>query len=416
MNAFPASSVVVVRLGDVSYPLPASGVGVVTGRAVPAYLDTFDLSNPSGTPVSSYGFPTGSCALAAGKATSASTGANYWYATEGFPSLSGDGSLVSFPCYAVPPGSTITDSASTVKTIAVVRADGSLDVSTTLSQPFGGSPGKLVAFHSAVTQSGASPFYISAGPGYAGAGEGGFWRVPYGAFTDTGYGIAVSITTAGNSDARCVGISNASGAFQLYGSDSVSDTGFNRIFTLGSGLPAGAGVPVVLTGTGTGTTSSPWSFVFENATSVYVADDSAIATANVVRYTKAPSPGTWSPSGTFSLNTTQAIYSLAGRNEAGVGFVLYATVPAALYRLVVATGVQMLVASAGPSSSFRGVALPPSVPFWLPASPSPTISFSNSNSPTVSSVRSSSSTTSSRCELVGEVTLAVMLMYVRKSE
>src|SRR4051812_27291117 len=54
-----------------------------------------------------------------------------WYETEGFPQTSVDGTVVVFPCKRVNVGTLIGDSNAVIKTIAILRADGSIDTATT---------------------------------------------------------------------------------------------------------------------------------------------------------------------------------------------------------------------------------------------------------------------------------------------
>ena len=161
---------------------------------------------------------------------------------------------------------------------------------------------------------------------------------------------------------------------------------------MGNGLPVGPVSPSVLTGTGSGSTSSPWSFVFENATSVYVADDSSIGTANVQQYIQRVAGGAWELINSLSIDTTASIYSIAGRVEAGDGFVLYAVTTSKLVRVRPLYGDVTLLATPGSSSRFRAVVLPPIQSGWLAASGTPTPSGTPSNSPTPSNTPSKTGT------------------------
>ena len=134
---------------------------------------------------------------------------------EGFPAVAADGTGVALPCYAVAAGSPIVDSSSERKTIALVRADGVVDTSTSVSNPFGGGPGYLVAFHSVAFATYGSSFYAAMDPGsngYVGSGNGGYFLVAYGgpATLGTSSLVAVSAPVAagrpGFLSARTVGI------------------------------------------------------------------------------------------------------------------------------------------------------------------------------------------------------------------
>ena len=154
----------------------------------------------------------------------------------------------------------------------------------------------------------------------------------------------------------------------------------------------GAGLPTSSVATGGGNTlvvsvSGAWTFVFESSTSLYVADDSSIATANVRHAVKTGS--TWAVAGSISLNTTSPIYSITGRTEGGA-FVLYACSPSVLYRYDTVASAASIVATASPSTLFRGVALPPRNATFLVASVPP--SFTGTASPTASQTASSTNT------------------------
>src|SRR5207249_4743055 len=133
-------------------------------------------------PASSLAVPTSACVLATGKATSAPFG---WYDTDGFPTISGDGLMITFSCYVSALGARIQDRASVGKTLAIVDALARVDTSThTGGAPYGGVSGAntLVALHSVVTQDG-SVLYYSSTPGYQShlAYQGGYGRVTRGA-------------------------------------------------------------------------------------------------------------------------------------------------------------------------------------------------------------------------------------------
>ena len=99
--------------------------------------------NPTALVGSTY-LPPG-CTLGTGNLGGISTsgaGASQWFDTEGFPSMFADGSAMTFPCYNVANGSTIVDStvaaSASVKTIAVVKSDGSVNYGTTSALPYYG--------------------------------------------------------------------------------------------------------------------------------------------------------------------------------------------------------------------------------------------------------------------------------------
>lgn len=109
--AFSAGSIIALRVGSGVTPLSTS-----TTALREAFLDEIALS--SGARLQSIALSdSGACAVSSGSST------------EGYISLSADRSYLLVPCWAVPANGTLA-SATQRKTIAVVRADASVDFST----------------------------------------------------------------------------------------------------------------------------------------------------------------------------------------------------------------------------------------------------------------------------------------------
>ena len=87
-----------------------------------------------------------------------------WHDATGFPSLSADGKVLALHCWKVANGTAITDASSVVKSIAVVRADGSIDTTTTTTWPYGGTATYVISMHNVATATGSS-FYTAMGGG-----------------------------------------------------------------------------------------------------------------------------------------------------------------------------------------------------------------------------------------------------------
>ena len=362
-------NLIVVRLGDASH----NAVTATAGAAQPVYLDEYAPGPTSATLVQSIALSTSLCTLGNGAAGTY----NDW-AKEGFPSISGNGLLVSFGCYRVALGTVIGTASSVLKTLAYVNVAGNVDTSTSSQKPYFSSTtstsGKI-ALHAVATQDGTT-FWLGMGPGYTcGPCYGSYNYVPYGGST-ANY-VAHAAGQPGYNDGRFVGVFNG----QLYGTDSSSDSGWNGLFTIGSGLPTTAVNSASLSGTVTG---SPWGFVFENTTSVWIADDGTLATFNVRQWMATGSA--WTVRRSFSWTTT-AVYSIAGRYEAGSGFVLYGTTPTTLYRYVVSTSTSTALATSASTNVFRGVAI-------APAAATPTASPTATQTPSPSQTASKTSTTS----------------------
>ena len=371
-----AASVLVVRVGSPAAPALSS----MNGTALPVFIDEYSAT--PGAPVSA-ALPL-PCSLSVGRLPAYPP--FIWHDTSGFPTLSGDGTVVTLPCWAVAHGSPILDDPSVLKTVVVLGADGTADASTSSIYPYSTYSywepyaTSFIALHAAATVGGTAPVYVGWGGGYAGP-QAGFFLLPYGAASTSGDVISAPMYAGfpGGGDARCVGVYGG----QLYGTDSVADAGWNAVFALGVGLPS---APVVIEG-GTHvlvTIGSPWTFVFENATSLWVADDSSLATGNIRHAVAAPpvsgGVATWAVAGSAVLNKTAPIYSIAGaRSGSGSSFVLYACTSTKLYTYDTGTRVITTLAAAAVGTVFRGVVMPPQHPEWI--SPSVTVSASGTKSP-----------------------------------
>ena len=151
------TSLVVIRLGNstrVATPAYTAGVGL------PVYIDEITTAGVlvQSIPVST----TSLCTLARG------LDANSWWEAEGFPTVSGNGNLVSFPCYRLAIGATLSTAQASKKTLVLLSSSGAIDTTTVTDRPYfsatGGNIG-LVSVHNAVTYDGTR-FYISSGIGY----------------------------------------------------------------------------------------------------------------------------------------------------------------------------------------------------------------------------------------------------------
>jgi len=181
-DAFHATSVLVLRLGDGSVATPSTGI------ALPLFLDEVDTTGEEAptSVVQSIALPL-SVSLAMGSTSGVAPGSSQWFDTEGFPtSFASDNSAIVVSCYSVPPGSPILDSNTTIKVVGVVRADGSMDFSSTATVfPWYGRDGFQVALRNAVTSDGSS-YWLAGSPGACGytdvsstcLSKGGIFHVP----------------------------------------------------------------------------------------------------------------------------------------------------------------------------------------------------------------------------------------------
>lgn len=211
------------------------------------------------------------------------------------------------------------------------------------------------------------------------------------------------VSDPGYYDSRCLLYSNGT----LYGTDSVAENyaGWNTVFSIKASTgsyPKSAASTNALARLGVAsTTRSPWNFIFENTTSLYIAVDDNITSYNVLHWTSPTVGGAWMQKNTISFSTTRPVYSIAGRylyNGAfGVPpvystFVLYAATSTSLFSHVPATGVTSLFYTP-PSSNhvIRGVVSAPYAPTGTSTS-SPTVTPTKTGTPTKSGSPTSTST------------------------
>ena len=189
----------------------------------------------------------------------------------------------------------------------------------------------------------------------------------------------------------------------LYGTDSTAENtaNYNTVFSMATAgaAPTAASSTMVTTKLGpTSATRSPWNFIFENTTSLYITDDSNTTSFNVLHWT---SVGTsWSQINTISFDKANAVYSIAGRylynNAVGKmpysSFVLYAATKFVVYSYVPATGTISTFYTPASGTLVRGVVS-------APYAASPTSTPSTTASPTSSSTATRTSTATQTASL-----------------
>ena len=268
-----------LRLGDGSVATPSTGI------ALPLFLDEVDTTGEEAptSVVQSIALPL-SVSLAMGSTSGVAPGSSQWFDTEGFPtSFASDNSAIVVSCYSVPPGSPILDSNTTIKVVGVVRADGSMDFSSTATVfPWYGRDGFQVALRNAVTSDGSS-YWLAGSPGACGytdvsstcLSKGGIFHVPFGGDVGLASSPAYVTTTPndpGYYDARPLGI--YAGQLFVMGS-SLDSPSAEGLWSLGGGLPLTTTVPTQVAGTA-GVASNPWTFVFADDNNVYIAVSRAV--------------------------------------------------------------------------------------------------------------------------------------------
>lgn len=254
-QSFIPGNFVVVRLG--------SGAATLTaGTAQPVFLDEY---NPCGDLVRSIPMPVAITGTNKRLTLPIST-SDY---TEGYISLSQDGSKLALAGYDADPGTaavSATTSTAVKRVIAIVDQNGTVNTSTALS-----------AFSSQVIRAAV----VNGSDIWASGGSGGIMYTTEGATTHT------QITT---STARNLMIVNG----QLY---ATSTSGSFRMTTVGSGLPVTAGQTMTNL-PGLPITGSPYQFFIVNAGSgsdvLYIADDNLLRKYSL-------SGGSWVSNGTIGV-------------------------------------------------------------------------------------------------------------------
>jgi trimeric autotransporter adhesin len=381
-SPFACGSLLVAVVGDGS-----TGMGADTAR--PVWL--FERAR-NGDPVQSFPLrsttadgPAPACTLGV---TVAGTTSLWRYDTDGLPSRSADGAVVVLPCFDIPAGDAM--SMTTDKAIAVVAPSGTpayvrVDVTTYYGSytPTG--------FLQAATVDGTA-FWLSG----MSISQWGFRYLAPGALTSVSV-LGESDGEPGYNDARGIAVFDG----KLYGSTTPADGAAQAgVFQIGA-----AGLPTAATATWTMLpgVATPWTFAFENGTSLWASMDAVgYASGTLVHYVL--SGGTWSVERTVQLDGTHPLYSVNGRWEdltganTGLSFVLYASSPARAYRYVPATNATSVVLDLAAvyadttETAIRGIVPAPQAAGAC--SPTPTASLTSTPSSSATGTASASQTAS----------------------
>lgn len=276
-QAFTPGNFVVVRIGS-------GAVSLTPGVAQPVFLDEY---NPCGDLVRSIPMPLAVSGSNKRLTLPVST-TDY---TEGYISLSQDGSQLALAGYDADTGTTsvaATTSASVKRVVAIVDQHGNVNTATALSAFNAASVRAAVIHDSAIWVSG---------------GSGGIMYTTLGGTTHT----QMTTTTA-----RALMVSNG----QLY---ATSTSGSLRMTAVGTGLPATTGQTMVNL-PGLPTAGSPYQFFFVNAGSgsdvLYIADDNLLRKYSL-------SGGTWVSNGTIGV-ASDKYRAVTGRVTGSGHVLLYA--------------------------------------------------------------------------------------------
>jgi hypothetical protein len=258
---FTAGNLAVERIGDGSAALTSAGTAV--------FIDEFNRTSTSQTPVQSIAVPTATNPLTnSGTATS-----------EGFLTLSSNQQVLTFAGYSAAAGTAGVAGSSVNRVIGTVNFNGNVDTSRSGAMNSGNN------IRSAVSSNGSD-----------------FWT----AGANANYYFNSTPTQLNTSNGRVANIFNN----QLYISS--SSTAFNGassplgIWQIGSGLPTSAS-PTLTNIINTGTGSSPYDYAFSpDGLTAYIADDRAAASGGgIQKWTL--SGGTWSLAYTLGTGTGSTV-------------------------------------------------------------------------------------------------------------
>lgn len=339
---FAAGNLVVYRVG--------TGAAALTNTGEPVFLDEY---TPAGTLVRSVALPTTQSGsqrqcIASGTATS-----------EGLLTRSVDGQFLIATCYARNPGGsgsiTATTSVDVPRVVARIGANASIDTSTALTDAHSANN-----VRSAVSLDGSAFWSVG--------GASGVRYATLGATTSAQVSSTVSPTPV---NFRQLTISGG----QLYVSTASGSA--VRIATVGAGTPTTAD-QVVTALPGIPTTTGPNSFVFFDLSvsvpgvdTLYVADDGASSPAPALAKFSLVG-GTWVSNGSAGLATdsyrglaasvsagTVTLWATRRGGSSGTGGGEFVTISDASGYNGAFSGTPTLLATAGPNTAFRGVALAP---------------------------------------------------------
>ena len=392
----------VVRIGSEAFnarTAPAGAALPVTVDYILArrssYAGRLSVEMPTaGTRSDVSGGYSGACTL--------SVGIGAWnHDAEGFPSNSADGAFGIIPCYDMIVGGRI--SGSSPKTIALLSVGIGTNTTVTGRISQGVASDAATGWRQVASLNGRQ-FYTSS----VAQTDAGFRYIADGRALDALGGIrSVSLVvngsgiTAGTRDARGIGIF----AGQLYGLAGPGDAGWDAVFAIrqtpGGALPTSAASVTFVKLPGMTSVRNPWTFVFQDASAVWVSVEGSRNKGVVQLWRRSSRPnhdreqsgGSFAREATVIFSYTQPVYSLAGRWEKG-SFVLYGTDSARLYIfdsswLEQGASMASVLSTAPAHSVYRGVMFPgrPQPSPSETSTPSPSHGASSTGTPTATRSR-----------------------------
>ena len=358
---FHSTSILIARLGD------GSSASYGPDAALPVWWDEYDVI--TSVLYSSIPLPTSpspgkpACTLGAGVASKPWWSRMSWnYHTDGLPSNSPDTGLAMLICFNITAGQNMTMMSS--KTISMVDQH-KVTSSTIALYPYI-DVYNISGAHQATSVNGSSFYMAGASADYWG------FRYAPSRTTRTTFFVQGGLGGVGTSDARAVTLFRG----VLYGSSGPGDGGSIYRISSSNALPTSSGNdPIALPGLPLDL--NPWTFFFENATSLWVSEIGPSGAAGLVSHFVF-SVAQWSWESDVVFDALYPVYSITGRSEPSFGgFFVYACSQRAVYRMSVSSRAISVVTSTPPGQVFRGVALPPLLGGVSSATPSPSASPSS---------------------------------------
>jgi hypothetical protein len=308
---------------------------------------------------------------------------------ESYPSLTADGTAVTFPCNSWAVGVAVPAAGGSAgRVVGVLGANGLVNTSTRAFNWMTGGNNRGF-FRLAVSASLAAGIYVGGTQGGGGANDmrlttyGVSAAATYVGAPSTGIRYAVITTDPATGDPKL--------AFSQVGTNINGLNYYNSSF-----LPVNTTATALAPGFAQYQNASrfaTYGFVFETPSRVWMTNDAIdkAFSGNLLRFDFSLVDGTWGLTQAVSVAGTTGFRSVTARVEGGE-YVLYLGSRGSVWRYNTVTGASALVATAAANTLFYGVVLPPVNGAILSATPLPTRSNTPSASGTASRTPSASVT------------------------
>jgi hypothetical protein len=289
---FTAGNLVVVQVGD--------GAASLTSAAAPVFVKEIRIAD--GAVIQTIALPT--TATTSGNRALTLSGTS---TSEGFIKRSVDLGFLTLGGYNADVGTAAvaqTSAATNPRVVARLAANGSLDSSTAFDG-YSGTTGSNAGFRAVITTNGNDLWTAGTFGGTVNNTTGGVRYLTFGSSTS----VQVSSNLTNSRVVDIFGgqlyVSSASGALQ-------------GVSTVGSGLPTGPDTVTILPGFPTAAGPSAYDFFFADASTLYVADDRAVASGGgLQKWTFDSGANTWTLAYTLNTGITVGLRGVTGAVTGG---------------------------------------------------------------------------------------------------